>query len=130
MTSRERLLAQLRGDPLDRIPVYAQVPFALDASGMKPSPFHGYADYDRWREEDRRYREIVHRMESERDNPFVWRPSCMQNLQFVASTTEIVEAALIADLMAQTQTRIYEVLPSLISASRADDRWHTISKEI
>ena len=81
--------AQLRGDTVDRIPVYTQIPFSVTQAGMKPGAFHGYADYDSWREADPVYTEIVHRMEAECDNPFIWRPPCMQNLQFMASVSEI-----------------------------------------
>jgi hypothetical protein len=89
MTSRDRLLSQLRGEKIDRIPVYTQAPFTVDEKGMKPGPFHGYADYDSWREADPAYSKLVSDMEQYCDNPFIWRPPCMQNLQFMVSSTEI-----------------------------------------
>ena len=55
---------------------------------MVPGAFHGYADYDSWREADPAYTEIVRRMELECDNPFIWRPPCMQNLQLMVSVSE------------------------------------------
>lgn len=91
MTPRTRLLAQLAGDPIDRVPVWTQVPFAVGPEGMYPGPFHGYADYDLWREADPLYRDLVARMERDCDNPFIWRPACMQNLQFVADLHTIEE---------------------------------------
>ncbi len=88
MTSRERLESLLDDRPIDRVPVYLQIPFALTESGMKPGAFHGYADLDDWRECDPLYCELVSRMERECDNPFIWRPDCMQNLQFFASVSD------------------------------------------
>ena len=77
MQPRERLLKTLRGEPVDRIPVYTQIPFALTAEGFRPGAFHGYADYDNWREEDPAYWRLVQRMEAECDNFFIWRAPCM-----------------------------------------------------
>jgi hypothetical protein len=85
MTARSRLLALLAGEPVDRPAIWTQVPFAVTASGLVPGAFHGYDDYDDWRSRDPRYRALVERMNRECDNPFIWRPPSMQNLQFVAS---------------------------------------------
>ena len=83
MSPRERLLRTLEGEPVDRAPVYAQVPFALTESGMIPGAFHGYDDYDNWRERDPAYQKLVRQMASECDNAFIWRPPCMQNDSFL-----------------------------------------------
>jgi len=77
MTSRERLLRAIRGEPIDRVPIYTQIPFAVTNHDFRPGSFHGYDDYDDWREQDTLYREIVKRMQEECDNLFVWRPPCM-----------------------------------------------------
>jgi len=77
VTSRERILATIEGKPTDRIPVYTQIPFAVDARGFKPGAFHGYEDHDDWRERDPEYIRLVQRMEGECDNFFIWRPPCM-----------------------------------------------------
>ncbi|MGD9127086.1 MAG: hypothetical protein PVH19_06875 [Planctomycetia bacterium] len=77
MTPRERLLRTLQGQPVDRVPIYTQIPFAITDDGFRPGPFHGYEDYDDWREQDPRYVELVRRMEEECDNLFIWRSPCM-----------------------------------------------------
>ena len=77
MEPRDRLLRTLAGEPVDRIPVYTQIPFGLTAAGFKPAPFHGYEDYDDWRTQDPAYWRLVRRMEAECDNFFIWRPPCM-----------------------------------------------------
>jgi uroporphyrinogen-III decarboxylase len=82
MVSRERLINALQGKPIDRIPVYTQIPFALTAEGFKPGAFHGYDDYDNWRERDPAYWNLVRRMQAECDNFFVWRPPCMHSDHF------------------------------------------------
>ncbi len=82
MTAKERLLATLQGKPCDRVPIYTQIPFALRDSSFIPGPFHGYADYDDWRERDPAYQKLVRRMQLECDNFFIWRPQCMKNSQF------------------------------------------------
>jgi hypothetical protein len=79
MTPRERLLAALRGEPVDRVPIYTLIPFAVTPSGFKPAPFHGGEEPDRWREKDPAYGRLVRRMENECDNLFIWRPSGMQS---------------------------------------------------
>jgi len=84
MAPKERLPALLGGKPVDRIPIYTQIPFAVGQDGMRPGPFHGYDDFDAWREMDPRYCALVELMERECDNAFIWRPPCMQNLQFFA----------------------------------------------
>jgi hypothetical protein len=88
MTPRDRLLRTLQGQPTDRAPIYTQIPFALDERGFKPGPFHGYEDYDDWREQDPLYRELVQRMQEECDNLFVWRPPCMLTSPFFVPLDE------------------------------------------
>ena len=85
MTPKERLFAILEGVTPDRTPVYTQIPFALTETGFKPGAFHGYADYDNWRELDPLYWKLVRRMYHDCDNPFIWRPPCMGNEQFFIS---------------------------------------------
>ena len=82
MTSKERILNTLEGKYTDRIPVYTQIPFSVSKYGFKPGPFHGYEDYDNWRECDPEYWKLVQRMEKECDNFFIWRPSCMLSEPF------------------------------------------------
>ena len=77
MQSRERLLATLRGEPTDHVPVYTQIPFVVTETGFKPGPIHGYVDHDLWREEDPAYWRLVKRMQAECDNFYFWRPPCM-----------------------------------------------------
>jgi uroporphyrinogen-III decarboxylase len=77
MTAKERLLAALRGQPTDHVPIYTQIPFVVTAQGFKPGPIHGYADRDPWREQDAAYWRLVRRMEAECDNFYFWRPPCM-----------------------------------------------------
>ena len=84
MIPRQRLLNCLAGDPVDRVPVYTQIPFALDQGRFVPGPFHGYDDADDWRARDPAYQRLVRRMETDCDNFFIWRPPCMQPLQFIA----------------------------------------------
>lgn len=82
MTAQERILKTLRGERVDRVPVYTQIPFGLGPEGeFRPGAFHGYADHDDWREGDPAYWRLVRRMEAECDNFFVWRPPCMQSDQ-------------------------------------------------
>ena len=79
ITSKERLLSVLRGERADRVPVFTQIPFKLNAAGnFYPGPFHGYEDYDDWRACDPEYHKLVNRMEKECDNFFIWRPACMK----------------------------------------------------
>lgn len=82
MTPEKRLLNTIKGKPTDRIPVYTQIPFGVTAQGFKPAPFHGYDDYDNWRELDPEYQKLVGKMERECDNFFIWRPQCMQHDNF------------------------------------------------
>jgi uroporphyrinogen-III decarboxylase len=82
MTPKERLMATLNGVQTDRVPIYTQIPFAVDKDGFKPGAFHGYDDYDNWRECDPEYWKLVRRMEEECDNFFIWRPKCMSSDQF------------------------------------------------
>ncbi len=82
MTARERLLAAMEGRATDRVPVWALIPFGMDATGaFVPASFHGYAEHDDWRARDPEYRSLVERMEREGDNFFVWRPPCMEHDQ-------------------------------------------------
>jgi uroporphyrinogen-III decarboxylase len=85
MDSKHRLLATLEGKPHDRIPIYTQIPFALSGKSFIPGPFHGYSDYDNWRQQDPAYVKLTKRMEEECDNFFIWRPPCMGNDQFFVS---------------------------------------------
>ncbi|MBT3271805.1 MAG: hypothetical protein HN368_01525, partial [Spirochaetales bacterium] len=85
MTPRERLLTILDGSTPDRVPVYTQIPFGLTSGGFKPAAFHGYDDYDNWRELDPLYWDLVERMYKDCDNPFIWRPPCMGTDQFFIS---------------------------------------------
>ena len=108
MTSRQRLLSLLRGEPTDRVAVYTQIPFALTEGGLKPGAFHGYADYDNWRENDKIYCDIVSRMANECDNAFIWRPPCMQNLQFfapIAATRELASRQVGERVRFETEVR-------------------------
>jgi uroporphyrinogen-III decarboxylase len=84
-TPKKRLIATLEGSPHDRVPIYTQIPFALKEGSFVPGPFHGYADYDNWRQEDPAYVKLTRRMEKECDNLFIWRPPCMENHQFFLS---------------------------------------------
>jgi len=77
MTCRERLLSTVQGKPVDRVSVYTQIPYLLIAGGFKPGLFHGYHDYDNWRERDPAYWRLIRRTEVECDNFFIWRPPCM-----------------------------------------------------
>lgn len=91
----ERLLRVLRGERVDRVPIFTQIPFTMNATGnFYPGPFHGYEDYDDWRERDPEYHRLVNRMERECDNFFVWRPACMKpDRIFIAAnrvTTEVL----------------------------------------
>ena len=80
MRPDERLLATLAGRPHDRIPIYTQIPFAMESDGsFRPGAFHGYDDYDDWRRRDNAYWRLVRRMEQECDNFFIWRPPCMES---------------------------------------------------
>jgi uroporphyrinogen-III decarboxylase len=81
MNARERLLRTLRGQEVDRVPVYTCIPFEVTAEGFKPGPVHAYDEYDAWREKDPAYWRLVHRMETECDSFFFWRPPCMQSDQ-------------------------------------------------
>ena len=77
MKAKDRLLAALKGQPTDRVPIYTQIPFVVTAQGFRPGPIHGYADNDPWRELDPAYQRLVKRMEAECDNFYFWRPPCM-----------------------------------------------------
>lgn len=92
MTPRDRLLGTLRGDTVDRVPIYTQIPFAVSPRGFRPGAFHGYADFDNWRERDEAYWRLVRRMENECDNFFVWRPPCMQSDQFFMPVSKTKQA--------------------------------------
>lgn len=122
MTGRQRLLSVLRGDPVDRVPVYSHVPFELSPWGMRPGPFHGSVDYDTWREQDPGYWKIVQRMEREGDNAFMWRPPCMAAEQFFIppkmtrdlperSVGEKVEVATEAEIGGATLRRVRAYKP-------------------
>jgi hypothetical protein len=82
MTAKERILHTLRGEKVDRVAIYTQIPFAVGPQGFRPGAFHGYMDHDNWREQDPAYWRLVRRMEKECDNFFVWRPPCMESDQF------------------------------------------------
>lgn len=88
-TAKKRLLATLEGKPHDRVPIYTQIPFALEEGSFVPGPFHGYADYDDWRKQDPAYVKLTRRMEEECDNFFIWRPPCMGNHQFFLSPSAL-----------------------------------------
>ena len=89
MTSTQRLLNCLAGDPVDRVPIFTQIPFALDQGRFVPGPFYGYEDADDWRVRDPAYQRLVQRMEADCDNFFIWRPPCMQPLQFLVPPSQI-----------------------------------------
>jgi len=81
MNPRERLLACLRGETMDRIPIYTLIPFSLTEEGFVPGAIHGYADEDDWRRRDPAYVRLVQRLEAECDNFTFWRPPCMDSDQ-------------------------------------------------
>lgn len=89
MTPKERLLATLKGNTPDRVPVYTLIPYELDNGKMVPGPFHGYADYDDWRSKDPLYRELVDRMSDECDNFYIWRPECMDSCNLAVSPSMV-----------------------------------------
>lgn len=91
MTPRERLMATLDGERTDRVPIYTQIPFAVGEEGFRPGPFHGYDDYDNWRECDPEYWKLVKRMEKECDNFFIWRPKCMSSDQYFIPPSMVEE---------------------------------------
>lgn len=93
ITPRERLTKCLSGQPVDRVPIYTQIPFALGEGGFEPGAFHGYADLDNWRKQDPAYWRLVRRMERECDNFFIWRPPCMQSDQFFVPPARVSTAA-------------------------------------
>lgn len=84
MNPKSRLLKILKGEIPDRVAIYTLIPYALENGKLVPGPFHGYADYDNWRNHDPLYWELVQRMDEQCDNIFMWRPDCMdaQNLFF------------------------------------------------
>ncbi len=79
MTPRQRLLAALSGGEVDRPPVWTHIPFVVTADGFVPRAFHGYAEFDNWRERDPAYVRLVRRMQAECDNCYIWRPPCMHH---------------------------------------------------
>ena len=81
MNPRQRLLASLRGEPIDRVPIYTLIPFIATDAGFKPGAIHGYDDEDDWRWRDPAYCRLVQRMEAECDNFTFWRPPCMDSDQ-------------------------------------------------
>ena len=85
MNVRERLLGTLRGQAVDRVPVYPCIPFEVTADGFKPGPIHAYDEYDTWREKDPAYGRLVRRLKAECDNFYFWRPPCMQSDQLFVS---------------------------------------------
>jgi hypothetical protein len=93
MTPRERLLLTLQGKPVDRVPIYTQIPFAVTENGFWPGSFHGYDDYDNWREKDPLYRELVARMQAECDNFFIWQPPCMAAAWFFVPPGQVLSSA-------------------------------------
>ncbi len=113
MTAKERLLATLRGETTDRVPIYTQIPFALQGSSFVPGPFHGYADYDDWRQKDPSYVALVQRMETECDNFFIWRPRCMKNSQFFIPPNSTVQRE-----YPGTDGKIYREMVSTIGSSQ------------
>jgi hypothetical protein len=92
MTAKARILRTLRGEKVDRVAIYTQIPFAVGPQGFRPGAFHGYADYDNWREQDPAYCRLVRRMEVECDNFFVWRPPCMESDQFFIPASRIKQS--------------------------------------
>ncbi len=90
LTPRQRLLKTLRGEPVDRVPIYTQIPFTVGPDGFRPGAFHGYTDYDDWRKRDPAYWRLIRRMEAECDNFFVWRPPCMQSDQFFMPVSQML----------------------------------------
>jgi len=91
MTPKERLMATLNGEKTDRIPIFTSIPFAVGKDGFRPGPFHGYDDYDNWRECDPEYWKLVKRLEEECDNFFIWRPKCMISDQFFIPPSMVEE---------------------------------------
>ncbi|MBI3987811.1 MAG: hypothetical protein HY343_12870 [Lentisphaerae bacterium] len=83
----------LRGEPVDRPPIWTHIPFGLAATGFLPAPFHGYADGDRWREQDPAYGRLVRRMETDCDNCFIWRPPCMRSEPYLCPLSLTRETA-------------------------------------
>ena len=77
MNPKQRLTACLRGEPVDRIPIYPLIPFVATDAGFVPGAIHGYADEDDWRRRDPAYVRLVRRLEDECDNFTFWRPPCM-----------------------------------------------------
>jgi hypothetical protein len=77
MTPRERLLASLRGEAVDRVPIFPLIPFVATEEGFRPGAIHGYDDEDDWREQDPAYWRLVRRVEEDCDTFTFWRPPCM-----------------------------------------------------
>ncbi len=121
MTPKERLLCALRGEPVDRVPISAQIPFALDAAGnFCPGPFHGYDEHDDWRIRDPEYTRLVSRMEKECDNLFIWRPTYMKSDCLFLPVTQTESQVLpdgrvrrveTADIDGRTLTSVFIVQP-------------------
>lgn len=89
MHARQRLLAVLRGEPTDRIPLYTHIPFEVTPDGFEPGPFHGWEDVDEWRKRDPAYVRLVERMEREGDNFYIWRhPAMVPERIAVGAATE------------------------------------------
>lgn len=89
ISAKERLQKTLKGETPDRVPIYTLIPYALENNRMVPGPFHGYSDYDDWRQQDPLYWELVQRMDAECDNIFMWRPECMDAENLFFSTGQI-----------------------------------------
>jgi len=88
MNPKERLMACLRGEAVDRIPIYTLIPFAMTEDGFVPGAIHGYADEDDWRRRDPAYVRLVKRLETECDNFTFWRPPCMGSDQLFVSPAD------------------------------------------
>jgi hypothetical protein len=90
MNPKERLLACLRGEAVDRIPIYTLIPFVVTEKGFVPGAIHGYADEDDWRRRDPAYVRLVQRLQEECDNFTFWRPPCMDSDQLFLSPAATV----------------------------------------
>ena len=44
MNAKQRLLATLRGEPTDRVPIYTHIPYMVTEDGFEPGAFRGWCD--------------------------------------------------------------------------------------
>ena len=77
MNSKQRLLATLRGEPIDHVPIYTHIPYVVTENGFEPGAFDAKRDCDPWRKNDPAYARLVKRMAKEGDNWYVWQPTSL-----------------------------------------------------